>query len=86
MSPQTVEFGAVNIGQNSQKTVTITNNGNADLTISQIVSTSGNISIGGYNSLVAPNSSVTVNLTFSPSIAQPYTGNINISSDDPDSR
>jgi hypothetical protein len=85
ISPQTVEFGAVNIGQNSQKTVTITNNGNADLTISQIVSASGNISIGGYNSLVAPNSSVTVNLTFSPSIAQPYTGNINISSDDPDS-
>jgi hypothetical protein len=82
LSQQALSFGSVTVGSTATKSVTLSNTGNANLTISQ-VSVSGN----GFSSsgltpglAVAPNTSATVAINFAPSAAGSSAGSLTISS------
>ncbi len=93
LSPTSLSFGSVEVGNSSTKQFTITNSGNATLT-GTITTISGytvsEVTRGytqGRNSLsysISANSSKTFNLVFSPSSAGSYNGNISITSNDND--
>jgi hypothetical protein len=83
LSTSSINFGEVQIGNSSDKTFNIYNDGNAILTISSIVSNNAQFTILGYGS-VAPGGMSTVTVRFSPVSVGTKTGNITITSNDPD--
>lgn len=72
-------FGEVQVGQTAARTLTISNAGNTTLTVSGISYPSG--FSGGWSGTVGPGSSRVVTVTFSPSSARTYSGNLSVSSD-----
>ena len=87
VSPTSVPFGAVNVGETSTQTVTLTNNGSAPLTISSVAYTgSGSVTITQPGSLtLAAGASTTMTATFAPAAAGAATGTITITSNAPGS-
>lgn len=71
-------FGNINIGQTSTKTLTITNTGNSPLDVSSISTPTG--FSGSFNGTIQPSNSANVQITFSPSNVQAYSGNITVNS------
>ena len=95
VDPTSYDFGNVHVGSSSApQTFTISNTGSADLHISGMsLSDTTNYSLdvnGGTNPCgsttptIAPNSSCTVTVTFSPSSTGTKNATITINSDDPD--
>jgi hypothetical protein len=83
-------FGSVNVGSNLDKTLTVSNSGNADLTLGTInISGSGFSGNGGTcsNGKVltssAPGNSCTVIVKFTPATAGAFSGTLSVTSDDP---
>jgi hypothetical protein len=73
-------FGSVTVDQSAQRTITISNTGNSTLTVSGIsypAGFSGNWSDG----TIATGGTRNVTVTFSPTAAQNYGGNITVNSD-----
>ena len=85
LSPTSISFGSVTVGQTSPVLLTtLTNTGNAPLTITSNPMSAGDFSWGGkgtcnYNTL-APGSSCTMSATFTPTATGTRTGTITISS------
>jgi uncharacterized repeat protein (TIGR02543 family) len=73
-------FGEVTVGQSTQRTLTISNNGNSTLTVSSISYPSG-FSGDWTNGSVASGGSQDVTVTFSPTEAATYGGTITVDSD-----
>lgn len=74
-----LSFGNVTVGTSAQRTVTIRNDGNSQLTVSNIGypnGFSGNWSRG----VIEPGSSRDVTVTFSPTTTTGYTGNLTVDS------
>ncbi|MES2386979.1 MAG: choice-of-anchor D domain-containing protein, partial [Bacteroidota bacterium] len=71
-------FGTVSTSQAGSRNLTITNSGNSDLLVSNIIFPSGYS--GSFNGIIAAGSSQNVLVTFSPSAAVTYSGNIIVSS------
>lgn len=72
-----LNFGSVTVGSTGTSNLTITNTGNSDLTITAIsypTGFSGNFATG----TIAANGSQVVTVTFAPTVAQTYTGNITV--------
>jgi len=88
LTPSNLFFGSVAVGQTSDQTVTVTNNGAADLTVGGIIGPSSPFSIvsdlcSGH--AISPSTgSCTVTVRFSPVSAVTSNGNFNIPSNDPD--
>jgi hypothetical protein len=85
LSPATVDFGQVAVGENSSQIIEIANIGNADLTINQIRSTSEDFTvytqIDPSNRLLLPANSLRilpVHIAFSPSSRGTISGNLRL--------
>ena len=81
-SPTTLSFGNVNEGTSTSQSVTLTNNGNSNVTISSIGVTGAGFSGSGVNSglMLSPNQTAALTITFDPSSGGPVTGTVTIAS------
>jgi hypothetical protein len=82
VSTNNVNFGKVSVSESSERQVTVTNTGGADIAISKVsVSGAGFTAGGGAAGLVlGPNESAAVSVTFSPSTSGVLLGTLVISS------
>ena len=80
-----VDFGTVEFAQSVQKTFTITNTGTASLEITGIESDVSGLKFDTTMFTLEPNGSQTVTVTFPSSTEGTFSGNITISSNDPNS-
>ena len=72
-----MNFGSVTVGQTATATLTIANGGNADLTVTSVTYPAG--FTGNFTSgTIGTNASQAVTVTFSPTAAQTYAGNITV--------
>ncbi len=74
-----LNFGAVEVGGSVQKLMTIYNDGNSTLTVSSISYPPG--FSGNWSGTIAAGSSRQVTVTFAPSEAKAYSGNVTVNSD-----
>lgn len=72
-------FGEVQVGSSATRTLTIFNDGNSTLTVSSITYPAG--FSGNWNGTIAAGGSRDVTVTFAPSAAQSYSGNLTVNSD-----
>lgn len=72
-------FGSVPINTTPQRTLTISNNGNSTLNVSSITYPTG--FSGAWSGTIAGGGSQQVTVTFTPTAAQTYSGNLTVSSD-----
>jgi len=84
-SPASINFGSVSTGLNGTATLTLSNTGSADLTVSLITLTGAEFSIGGLTTpkTISAGQSAQATVTFSPTSAGSASGNIAITSNDP---
>lgn len=88
-SPNPLAFGSVVVGQSSTQPITVSNLGNADLTVTGAMLGGGSSSAFTVNASVfpatiAPGQAVILPVTFSPASASAAAGTVEITSDDPD--
>lgn len=77
-------FGSVQVGQNASATLTLTNSGNAPLTISSLTLPTGiadAFSASFTSGTIAAGASQQVNLKFSPTAARDYSGTLTVNGD-----
>lgn len=81
-STNSLNFGMVAVGSSSSLGVTLTNTGNATVTISSVLLTGAGFSASGMsaNTAIAPGQVATLNVMFSPAVAGTVVGSIAISS------
>ncbi|MBC7449064.1 MAG: choice-of-anchor D domain-containing protein [Hymenobacteraceae bacterium] len=86
VSPPSLSFGNVSVaGSTSTRTFEISNNGDANLVVSNISSSNGDFAVSSTNLTLAPNTDQTITVTFDPSMAGTRNGTLTITSNDPDS-
>ncbi len=85
-----VPFGAITQNQTSTRTVTVANEGTANLTVGQIATANPLLAPFGIanddcsGQVVAPQASCTFEIQFQPAAAGPFSDSLDIPSDDPD--
>ena len=85
-SPTSLAFGNATVGSTSTaKTVTITNSGNASATVSGVSAPGGFTETNTCGSSLAAGASCTASVTFAPTAAQAYSGNLTVGSNATDS-
>jgi hypothetical protein len=85
IAPETLDFGAVLVDQIGEQTITITNEGNADLRIDDIVVEGAYFSVDFNDEIVIqPDGEHEVVVTFTPEERGEFEGEMTIISDDPD--
>ncbi|MCH8063125.1 MAG: S8 family serine peptidase [Chloroflexi bacterium] len=84
--PATVDFGQVTVGGSGDQTVTVSNVGGADLDVSNLQTTNAAFFIVAPTPpfTIVPGGSQDVTVRFSPTVAGVQNGNLNITSNDPD--
>ena len=84
VSPASLDFGTINSGQTKDLSLTITNNGNAPLTVSAITPTGSAFTVtSSLPPPIAAASSATVTVRFAPTAGGSQTGALAIASNDP---
>ncbi|OQW91637.1 MAG: hypothetical protein BWK78_04045, partial [Thiotrichaceae bacterium IS1] len=89
VTPTTFNFGNVNVGANSTKAITISNTGNANLSLGTMswTSANGEFTLDTGNvcpSTLAPNGTCSFSIRFQPTTAGAKSGSLSIPSNDPD--
>lgn len=86
VAPESLAFGNIAIGRNSTQTVTISNNGTGDLTLTAVTLSGEGFSMtdNGESNVITPGNSQDIDITFTPTQVQEYQGNLTIESDDAD--
>lgn len=81
-NPTTLGFGSVNTGSSSTQGVTVTNTGNANVTISQVTASGTGFTLSGASTPVTltPNQNLAFSVIFSPSSAGSVTGTVTVTS------
>jgi hypothetical protein len=81
-STSSLDFGSVLVGSSGSQSVTLTNAGNANLTISNVVVTGIGFSASGAgaNTVLAPGQTAVLSVTFAPTATGSATGSIAIGS------
>jgi hypothetical protein len=81
-SPASLSFGNVNAGGSSAKSVTLTNNGNVNMTVSQITVNGKDVHVSGISTpaTIAAGKTAVLNVSFTPASAESVTGNITVTS------
>jgi hypothetical protein len=84
-SSSSVDFGSVSMGTQGTESLTITNAGGADLTISMLTLTGAEFAVGGITTpkTVGTGQTVTLTLTFLPTTTGSVSGSLAITSNDP---
>lgn len=88
INPASIDFGSIQVGANDTQTVTLTNNGTANVVISSIAYTgSGMVTINqtGTQLVLAPGASTTFTVTFAPTAVGNVSGTITVTSNAPGS-
>src|SRR5258705_385133 len=77
-----ISFGTVNTGSSSTNIVTLTNNGNATATISQVSTTGAGFSVSGLSTpyTLATGAATSFKVSFSPSAAGAYSESVAVTS------
>ena len=87
VTPTSVDFGSVTVGDSDSRTVTVKNDGTADLVITSVSTPADPFSVtddGCSGQTLAPAASCAVTVDFAPTSAGAFSDSIVISSDDPD--
>ncbi len=87
VSPSALAFGAVPVGGSSSGSLTVSNNGQSALVISAVTISGSDAAMFVQTnncSTVAPSTSCTVNVTFSPTSQGAKTASLTLTSNDPD--
>ena len=90
LDPGDVDFGQVEVGQTGETTLTVSNSGSADLTVSAVATTDtvdapfAIVADSCTGAVLAPDASCTIDLSFAPDAAGAFSDTFNVSSDDPD--
>src|SRR5438874_2274285 len=81
-TPSSLSFGSVNLGGGSSLGVTLTNNGNSNVTISSVSTSGTGYSTSGVsaNASLTPWETARLNVTFAPTSAEHVTGTVSVSS------
>ncbi len=85
--PDSISFGEVQAGQPVEKTLTISNSGNADLRVLSITIEGENaswFSHNGLEQLIPPGENYNVQLTCNPQLAGPFSASLHVKSTDID--
>lgn len=79
-NPTSLAFGNVNAGVTSSKSVTLTNNGTGNVTISQITVSAKDVTTSGVTTPVTltPGQAKTLNVVFDPAAQETVSGNITV--------
>ena len=80
LSPRSVTFGSVTAGSVGNATVTLTNCGNAPLTVASMTSTSGLVSITPATVSLAPGKSTPLQVQYAPVDATAVNGSVTVTS------
>jgi hypothetical protein len=85
VNPAALNLGSVTVGTTAKGTVTLSNLGGSNLTISLISVSGGPFSVSGITtpSTIAPGGSASLNVAYSPTAAGSSSGGVIITSDDP---
>jgi len=86
-SPTTLPFGNVNVDSSSERSVSVRNDGNANLTIGTITNPSSpfsKVSDNCSDQTLSPSAGCTVTIKFSPKSTETFTSSVNIPSNEPD--
>jgi Abnormal spindle-like microcephaly-assoc'd, ASPM-SPD-2-Hydin len=83
VSPQSISFGSVAVNGTLSQSVTISNTGGSNLTVTQASTSAGGFTITGmpFPLVIGPGSQSTLNILFSPKSAAAVTGDVSITSD-----
>ena len=83
LNPASVNFGSVRIGSNKSSTVTLSNGGATDLTITQATLSGAAFTIGNLSLPLTLHAgdSTTLNVTFAPTGAGAFSGSVSFSTD-----
>ena len=85
VQPTSLDFGSVNVGATTDRTLTVRNTGNAALNVTNITSSNARFSImTATNFTVAANGQQVVTVRFSPNATGTQTSTLTIASNDPD--
>jgi len=87
VTPTSLGFGDVIVGNSKELSVTVSNSGNANLTVNSVATSganAGEFSLFNGCTIVEPGNSCTVTVTFTPTTAGSKTATLSIKSDDPD--
>jgi Abnormal spindle-like microcephaly-assoc'd, ASPM-SPD-2-Hydin/Protein of unknown function (DUF1573) len=81
-NPNSLSFGSVNAGVTSSKSITLTNSGTSNVTISQVTVSAKDVAASGVTTplTLTPGQSQTMNVAFDPSAAETVSGNITVAS------
>jgi hypothetical protein len=83
-SVTSLAFGTVTVDTTTTRNIQLTNAGNAAVDIATVSATGTGFSVtGGSNTILAPNQSVTVTVSFNPQTAVQLSGNLSVSSNAP---
>jgi len=83
-NPASLAFGNVTVGTTTTQNDQLTNTGNAPVNITTVSASGTGFSVtGGSNTILAPNQSVTVMVSFNPQAAGSASGTITVSSNAP---
>lgn len=83
VNPASLSFGDVMLGSSSSIAAALTNNGNANVTISGVTTTGAGFGVAGVaaNTVLAPGQSAVLNTTFAPTVGGTTSGMISVASD-----
>lgn len=81
-NPTSLSFGSVNVGSNSSQSVTFTNNGNSDVTVSNVSVSGAGFNATGVSAgqVVAAGKTASLSVTFAPSGSGSLTGSVTVTS------
>jgi hypothetical protein len=84
-STGSLNFGSVNISSTGSQTVTLTNSGNANVTISNVSVSGAGFNVSGVSTglILTPGQSATLTATFTPSSTGTSTGSVTVASNAP---
>jgi Abnormal spindle-like microcephaly-assoc'd, ASPM-SPD-2-Hydin len=81
-NPSSIAFGNVSIGNNKSMNVTLTNNGNSNITVSGVTPTGTGITTSGVSSglTLTPNQTATLTVMFTPTTNGTFPGSVSVAS------
>jgi Abnormal spindle-like microcephaly-assoc'd, ASPM-SPD-2-Hydin/Protein of unknown function (DUF1573) len=79
VSPSSISFGNVTVGNSASRNITVANSGNSNVSISSIQLTGSNLTLSGGTAVtLSPSQSITLAVQFSPASASATSGTVSI--------